>query len=90
MKTKNSDLQGSGFFVYYAKPIIIKTARKSGGERRSKNFPQREILLLPNSLRGAACLKRKEEFRPLRRSARALPLTHELLKKFDQNFNLFI
>ena len=34
-----------------------------------------------------ARLKRKGG-RPLRRSARALPLTHELLKKFDQNLRL--
>jgi hypothetical protein len=38
---------------------------------------------------GRSLFEARGIFRPLRRSARALPLTHELLKKFDQNFPLF-
>ena len=39
---------------------------------------------------GVAVLKRRGEFRPLRRAARALPVTCKLLKKFDQNFPLLL
>ena len=66
------------------------SARKARGGEGAKTTPEGKILLLPNSLRDAVCLKRKREFRTLRSAARAMPLTHKLLKKLDQNFPAII
>ena len=61
-----------------------KTAYGSEGAKISRNG---RFYSFQAAGRGAVCLKHKGEFRALRSSARALPLTHELLKKFDQNLN---
>ena len=47
--------------------ISIEIARLKGARcEGAKTSPSREVLLLPNSLRGAVCLKHRGKFRALR------------------------
>ena len=76
--------------LYFALAFIlgaeISRAFNGKGAKERKSPREGEILLLPSSRQGRRLLEAQGEFRPLRRSTRALPLTHKLLKKLDQNF----